>query len=276
MTHDPLVPSFEIGGIPVSATDMSGLVAAIGRRLGAGRSQPGTFVVFRDAHGVVRAQKDAALHAAHHDALLVCADGRPLSWIGRWRGLPDTQQVPGIESVETVCRAGVAEGWRHYFLGGADGVADLLATTMRARVPGLQVVGVETPPFRPLDAAETEAMRERIRASGAQIVWIGLGTPKQELFMAAHAPHLPGTIAMGVGAAFDVATGRIPRAPKMLQVAGLEWAYRLGREPGRLWQRYLDTIPRFLLIATRDALNARRAPRPAGRGASGRTGSSAA
>jgi N-acetylglucosaminyldiphosphoundecaprenol N-acetyl-beta-D-mannosaminyltransferase len=276
VAHDPLVPSFTIGGIPVSATDMAGLAEAVRRRLAAEPAQPGTFVVFRDAHGVVRAQKDASLRAAHHDALLVVADGRPLSWIGRWRGLTTMQQVPGIESVEALCRAGVEAGWRHYFLGGGDGVADLLATTMRARVPGLQVAGVETPPFRPLDAAETEAMRERIRASGAQILWVGLGTPKQELFMAAHAPHLPGTIAMGVGAAFDVATGRIPRAPRRLQVAGLEWAYRLAREPRRLWRRYLDTIPRFLLIAARDSLNARKAPRPSTTGASGRTGSSAA
>ncbi|AWN48907.1 glycosyltransferase [Methylobacterium terrae] len=276
MAHDPLVPSFEIGGVPVSATDMDGLIAAVGRRLAAGPGQAGTFVVFRDAHGVVRAQREAGLRAAHHEALLVCADGRPLSWIGRWRGLSAMQQVPGIEAVEAVCRAGAAEGWRHYFLGGGEGVADLLATTMRARVPGLQVAGIETPPFRALDAAETEAMRARIRASGAQIVWVGLGTPKQELFMAAHAAHLPGTIAMGVGAAFDVATGRIPRAPRMLQVAGLEWAYRVAREPRRLWRRYLDTIPRFLLIAARDALSARKAPRPAGTGASGRTGSSAA
>ncbi|SFV10371.1 N-acetylglucosaminyldiphosphoundecaprenol N-acetyl-beta-D-mannosaminyltransferase [Methylobacterium sp. 174MFSha1.1] len=276
MAHDPLVPSFTIGGIPVSATDMAGLAEAVRRRLAAGPAQPGTFVVFRDAHGVVRAQKDAALRAAHHDALLVVADGRPLSWIGRWRGLTAMQQVPGIESVEALCRAGVDQGWRHYFLGGGDGVADLLATTMRARVPGLQVAGVETPPFRPLDDAETEAMRARIRASGAQIVWVGLGTPKQEMFMAVHAPHLPGTIAMGVGAAFDVATGRIPRAPRRLQVAGLEWAYRLAREPRRLWRRYLDTIPRFLLIAARDSLSARKAPQPSTTGASGRTGSSAA
>ncbi|AWN54351.1 WecB/TagA/CpsF family glycosyltransferase [Methylobacterium sp. 17Sr1-1] len=276
MAHDPLVPSFTIGGVPVSATDMAGLAEAVRRRLAEGPAQPGTFVVFRDAHGVVRAQKDAALRAAHHDALLVVADGRPLSWIGRWRGLDPVRQVPGIEAVEALCRAGADQGWRHYFLGGDKGVADLLATTMRARVPGLQVAGVETPPFRPLDAAETEAMRARIRASGAQIVWVGLGTPKQELFMAAHAPHLPGTIAMGVGAAFDVATGRIPRAPRRLQVAGLEWAYRLAREPRRLWRRYLDTIPRFLLIAARDFLNARKVPRPSTTGASGRTGSSAA
>ncbi len=127
-------------------------------------------------------------------------------------------------------------------------MADALAETMRARLPGLKVVGTETPPFRPLNAEETDAMRARIRDSGAQVLWIGLGTPKQELFMAEHAPHLPGTVAMGVGAAFDVLTGRVPRAPVAFQVTGLEWAYRLLREPRRLTGRYVHTIPRFLAL----------------------------
>ncbi len=95
VAHDPLVSSFTIGGVPVSAIDMDGLIASVGRRLAAGPGQPGTFVVFRDAHGVVRSQTDEALRAAHHEALLVCADGRPVSWIGRWRALPPRKQVPG-------------------------------------------------------------------------------------------------------------------------------------------------------------------------------------
>ena len=259
MANDPTVPSFEVGGIPISATTMDGLVASLARRLAGAADEPGTFVVFRDAHGVVRARTHRALRAAHHDALLVCPDGRPLSWIGRWRGFRAMRQVSGIESVEAVCRAGVGPGWRHYFLGGGPGVAAELAETLRGRVPGLDVVGTECPPFRDLGADEVAAMRARVRASGAQILWIGLGTPKQELFMAAHAPHLPGTVAMGVGAAFDVLTGRIPRAPRLLQIAGLEWAYRLLREPQRLWRRYLGTVPRFALIVLREALSARMA-----------------
>lgn len=251
MSHDPLVPRFTVGPVSVSSIGMKGLVAAVERRLRRGTAAPGTFVVFRDAHGIVRAETDAALRTAHDEALLVVPDGRPLVWIGRMKGHRAIGQVPGIESVEVLCRAGVALGWTHYFLGGGPGVADRLADTMRARVPGLVVAGTETPPFRTLDADEVEAMRERIRASGAQIVWVGLGTPKQELFMAEHAPHLPGTIAMGVGAAFDVNTGRIPRAPKVMQVCGIEWFYRFLREPRRLFGRYANTIPRFIGIALR-------------------------
>ena len=262
MPHDPAIARFRCAGTGISVIDTPGMIRAIKRRLDAGRGLPGTFVVFRDAHGIVRARDDANLHAAHEAALLVCADGRPLYWLGRLYGARGIGQVPGIESVEKVCRAGLAQGWRHYFLGGGEGVAAALAETLSARLPNLQVVGVETPPFRALDAAEIAAMRARIRDSSAQIVWVGLGTPKQELFMAEHAPHLPGTVAMGVGAAFDVLTGRVPRAPRVLQVSGLEWAYRLLREPRRLTARYLRTIPRFLALVV---VEARRQPASAGK-----------
>ncbi len=248
MAHDPDVGSFTVGSIPISDISMSGLAGAVARYLDRSPAAPGTFVVFRDAHGVVRAQDDTRLCQAHHEALLVCPDGRPLVWVGRLKGFTEISQVPGIEAVEALCRAGVDKGWRHYFLGGGPGVAEQLAATMAARVPGLIVVGSETPPYRALDAAEVAAMRDRIRASGAQIVWVGLGTPKQELFMAEHAPFLPGTVAMGVGAAFDVNIGRIARSPRALQMVGLEWAYRLAREPKRLAGRYGRVIPRFIAI----------------------------
>ncbi|NEU11688.1 WecB/TagA/CpsF family glycosyltransferase [Methylobacterium sp. BTF04] len=252
--HDPGIAYYRLGGVPVSITDMKGLSAALARRLARGRAVPGAFVVFRDAHGIVRAQDDAVLRDAHEAALLVCADGRPLAWIGRLRGHDAIAQVPGIESVEAMCRAGLAHGWRHYFLGGGPGVAETLAREMQVRVPGLAVAGYETLPFRPLTDAETKAMRAKIGACGAQVLWIGLGTPKQELFMHAHAPHLPGTVAMGVGAAFDVNIGAIPRAPKVLQRAGLEWLYRLIREPRRLSRRYATVVPRFIAIVLREAI----------------------
>jgi N-acetylglucosaminyldiphosphoundecaprenol N-acetyl-beta-D-mannosaminyltransferase len=250
--HDPDVPNFRLCGLNVSITDMTGLTQAIGRRLRLGRSWPGTFVVFRDAHGVVRAQRETALRDAHEAALLVCADGRPLSWMGRLRGFKSIRQVPGIESVEAVCRAGLGDGWRHYFVGGGPGVAERLADEMARKVPGLQVAGWETPPFRPLTPAESRDMEARIRDSDAHIVWVGLSTPKQELFMHAHAPHLPGTIAMGVGAAFDVNIGTIPRAPRGLQRLGFEWLYRVMREPRRLTRRYAEVVPRFIGLVLLD------------------------
>lgn len=250
--HDPEVAHFALGGVPVSVTDMDGLVLAMRRRFQRGPTTPGTFVVFRDAHGIVRAQDDAEIMAAHHAALLVCPDGRPLAWIGRLRGHAAIDQVPGIESVETVCRAGLAEGWRHFFLGGGPGVAEALGQEMARRAPGLAVAGHETLPFRPLTEVESEALHERIRAAGTQVLWIGLSTPKQELFMQAHAPFLPGTIAMGVGAAFDVNINTIPRAPAAMTRIGLEWLYRLIREPRRLGRRYATVVPRFLSIVARD------------------------
>lgn len=260
MKLDGSIERYRVGGVPVAATTMAGLVAAVGRRLELGRDAPGTFVAFCGAHGIVESQVDAHLKAAHEAAMLVVPDGRPLVWVGRMRGFRDVDQVPGIESVEILCRAGVAPGWRHYFLGGGPGVAERLAAEMRARVPGLAVVGTESPPFRPLDPGEVAALRERVRASGAHLVWIGLGTPKQELFMAEHAPHWPGTVAMGVGAAFDVNTGKVARAPRLLQRAGLEWAYRLAREPRRLWRRYATIVPRFILLVLSEARTGRRSP----------------
>ncbi len=254
MAHDPDVEVFEVGGVPVAALDMAGLVASIGRFVARGPAAPGSFVAFCGAHGVVESQKDPRVRQAHRDAWLTVADGRPLFWIGRLMGFRAVRQVPGIESVEAVCRGGVAAGWTHYFLGGGEGVAERLAAEMSRRVPGLAVAGCETPPFRPLSAGEVEAMRERIRSSGAQVLWVGLGAPKQELFLAEHSPHLPGIIGMGVGAAFDVNIGRLRRAPRAFQIVGLEWAYRLALEPRRLWARYSDVVPRFLGITARTLL----------------------
>lgn len=254
MAHDPDVEVYEVGGVPVAAVDMAGMIASMKRYFARGATAPGGFIAFCGAHGIVESQKDARVKDAHRAAWLTVADGRPLFWLGRLLGHRSVGQVPGIESIEAVCRAGVPLGWRHYFLGGTDGVAESLAAEMARRVPGLQVVGHETPPFRALSDGEVEAMRARVRDSGAQVAWIGLGAPKQELFMADHVGHLPGLIAMGVGAAFDVNTGRVRRAPRVLQAIGLEWSYRLALEPRRLWSRYSMAVPRFLGIAAASLL----------------------
>jgi N-acetylglucosaminyldiphosphoundecaprenol N-acetyl-beta-D-mannosaminyltransferase len=256
MGHDPETPRFDLCGVPVSVIDMEALVRAVARRLRE-REKHGSFVCFRDAHGIVRAQDDARLRDAHRDAFLVAPDGKPLAVIGRLRGFSGIGQVAGIEAIEALCRAGVPLGWRHYFFGGAPGVPERLAAAMAEKAPGLCVVGTEAPPFRDPTPEELAVTRRRIRRSGAEIVWVGLGSPKQELWMAGNAPHLPGTIAMGVGAAFDVHTGRVARAPALVRACGLEWAYRVAREPGRLWRRYAEVVPRFLWLVLRQEIRAR-------------------
>jgi N-acetylglucosaminyldiphosphoundecaprenol N-acetyl-beta-D-mannosaminyltransferase len=260
MGHDPQSRRFDVAGIPISAIDMDGLVAAVARWLDGrgpgepGAQGPGAYVCFRDAHGVVRAQDDAQLREAHREAFLVAPDGKPLALIARLRGIAGVGQVAGIEAVETLSRAGVPHGWQHFFLGGKPGVAQQLAEEMTMRIPGLLVAGAETPPFREQTPEELEALHRRIIASGADILWVGLGSPKQELWMAANAPHLPGVIALGVGAAFDVHTGRVARAPRIVRTLGLEWAWRVAREPARLWRRYAEVVPRFLWLVARQEL----------------------
>ena len=204
MARDSEVPTFRVGGVPVAALDMAGLVQSIRRSLGRGSSAPGSYVTFCGAHGIVESQVQPRLQKAYEDAWLSVADGRPLFWLGRLRGFRSVRQVPGIESMEIICRAGLAEGWSHYFLGGAPGVAESLASKMADLVPGLRVSDL--------------------------------------------AVHLPGTVSLGVGAAFDFNTGRMRRAPRVVQVAGLEWAYRLLLEPRRLWPRYSVVVPRFLAL----------------------------
>ncbi len=257
MSHDPEIPFYLVGGVPISATDMDGLVQTVHRWLNC-RNGTGAFICYRAVHGVICAQDDERVMKAHHAALLVVPDGKPLALLGRLRGFAGIRQVPGIEATEVLCRAGVPFGWRHYFFGGAPGVADALARSLSERIPGLRVVGTESPPFRQPTEDERQQTLRRIRESGADIVWVGIGTPKQELWMAANAPSLPGVIAMGVGAAFDVHTGRVARAPYLMRKLYLEWAYRLMREPRRLWQRYADNIPRFLWLVARQEIGALR------------------
>jgi len=141
----------------------------------------------------------------------------------------------------------VERGWSSFLYGGGPGTVDLLARRLTARLPGLQIAGAWTPPFRPLTPQEDADVVQRINDSGAELVWIGLSTPKQERWMAGHVGLLRSNAILGVGAAFDIHAGTVPQAPRWMQRSGLEWAYRLGREPRRLWRRYLRNNPAFVL-----------------------------
>jgi len=146
-----------------------------------------------------------------------------------------------------VCALAAERGWSSFFYGGGDGVPELLAERLTARFPGLRVAGTWSPPFRPLTPEEDEAVVERINRSKADLVWVGLSTPRQERWMAAHVGRLDAHALLGVGAAFDIHAGLLAQAPAWMQRSGLEWLYRLGREPRRLWRRYLRNNPRFVV-----------------------------
>jgi N-acetylglucosaminyldiphosphoundecaprenol N-acetyl-beta-D-mannosaminyltransferase len=177
---------------------------------------------------------------------MVTPDGMPLVWLSRLWGNPSVQRVCGPDLLPACCARGVRTGLRHFFYGAAEGVAGRLAERLRSRFPGLAVVGTYSPPYRPLTAAEDEEVVQRINDAEPDIVWVGLSTPKQERWMAAHVGRLSAPVLLGVGAAFDIHAGLVPRAPGWIQRTGLEWLFRLGAEPRRLWRRYLINNPAFV------------------------------
>lgn len=243
------LPHKLILGVPVAVTTMSEAVDTIGRWI-AGRES--RYVCASDVHSIMRAQETASHMEALNAADMVVPDGMPVVWASRLYGAAKAQRVCGPDLMLAVCERSLTTGWTHYFYGGAEGVAEALAEKLRTRYPGLKVVGTECPPFRPLTDGETQAALQRINDAAPDIVWIGLGCPKQEAWMLKHRPDLPGKTLVGVGAAFDFHTDRVKRAPVWMQNSGLEWAHRLASEPRRLWRRYLLQAPRFVFASLRE------------------------
>lgn len=244
---------YELLGVPISAVDLPRAVAHVvelTRRPGA------AYVCVRDVNGVMACQSDAALLAIHRNAALVTPDGMPVVWWGRRQGLP-VDRVYGPDLMRALCAHRREPPLRHFLCGGEDGVAQLLARSLEGAFPGIDIVGTHTPPFRPLDDAERRALADEITRSGADIIWIGLSSPKQERFMAELAPLLPRGVMIGVGAAFDFLSGRKPQAPRWIQRSGFEWLFRLVTEPRRLWRRYLVNNSLFLWLLAREALGLR-------------------
>ena len=189
-------------------------------------------------------QLENALGAAH----LNLPDGAPVAWLGRNMGTEGPVRGPGL--VGDVARLGVGFGIKHFLYGGAEGVAELVQARLEADAPGVQIVGVECPPWRDLEDDELVALAQRIAATGATIVWVGLGTPRQDYLVRRLAPLLECAV-VPVGAAFDFLAGRVGEAPKILHGSGLEWVHRLVSEPRRLWRRYLFGNPKFMIRAVR-------------------------
>ncbi|CAB4344148.1 unannotated protein [freshwater metagenome] len=205
------------------------------------------YICVAPVHLVMLAQEDSELAAAVRGADFVVPDGQPLVWSVTALGGKGASRVYGPDLMLEACRRAAETGTKIYLFGGRDSAAlDLLSATLRKRLPGLQIVGAEAVPFRRATEAEEATSIEKINASGAEIVWVGTGQPRQELWMARMRPHLDAQILVGVGAAFDFHSGLVPQAPTLLQEAGLEWAFRLVQEPRRLWRRYLVYNPRFI------------------------------
>ena len=208
---------------------------------------------------VMSARDDPTTMRAVLDSTLAVPDGQPLVWALRLLGHGNATRVYGPDLMAKWCAHAATTGTPTYLYGGrSEEALGELTERLLARFTGLRIVGGYSPPFRPLTEQERERVVAEIDGSGAQVVWVGTGQPKQELWMHEMRPHLAAPLLVGVGAAFDFHAGIVSQAPGWMQRKGLEWVYRLTREPKRLWRRYASQNPRFLVGFARQYLRERR------------------
>lgn len=232
-------------GVGISPIDMRTALATIDDWV---RRREQHYVTVTPAHAVMDARRDPALRRIFNASGMTTPDGMAIVWLLRLHGCKQVSRVYGPDLMLETCRVGVERGYRHFLYGGSAGVAEGLATKLEMRFPGLEMVGTHAPPFQDLtEAAEREVVAQ-INSAAPDIVWIGLSSPKQERWMAAHLGRIEAPVMIGVGAAFDFLSGRKPQAPRWVQSAGLEWLFRLATEPRRLWPRYRE-YPLFALLA---------------------------
>ena len=239
------IPRVNVLGVGVSALNLPLAVEAVDDAV---RERRKGYICVTGVHGVMESQRDPELKRIHNESFLTTPDGMPMVWMGRLQGARQMARVYGPDLMLAVLERSAARGYKHFFYGGADGVAEELRRKMTARFPGLQIVGTYEPPFRPLNEAEERALREQVAACRPDIMWVGISTPKQERFIAAQLPKLDVTLMAAVGAAFNFHAGRVQEAPRWVQRSGLQWFYRCLHEP-RLWKRYGVIVPGFLLRA---------------------------
>jgi N-acetylglucosaminyldiphosphoundecaprenol N-acetyl-beta-D-mannosaminyltransferase len=238
------IPRYNVLGVGVSALTLDqARDLVIGIR---GRTRCG-YICHCTVHSVGEARKDPAYRRLLNASWLTTPDGMPLVWMAHRQGHRGVTRVYGPDLMLAVCDAGRASGLRHYFYGGAPGVAATLRERLCARFPGLAVVGAQSPPFHALTGEELDGLQKDISGCRPDVIWVGLGTPKQDRFMAEVWDQLDAGVMIGVGAAFDFLSGAKKQAPRWMQRSGLEWLFRLGQEPRRLACRYLVYNPLFLL-----------------------------
>jgi N-acetylglucosaminyldiphosphoundecaprenol N-acetyl-beta-D-mannosaminyltransferase len=250
----PVNLEFRVLGVRVHAVQIPQVVVLLENWIA--KPVESRYVAVTGMHGVMEAQKDPSFREILNAADCVVPDGMPLVWLGRRQEFALKRRVYGPEFLETFCQT-TGTKYRHFFYGGIAGVAGQLADSLEQRY-GIQIAGTYSPPFRLLTEEEDREITAMIRAACPDILWVGLSTPKQERWMYAHRSGLGVPVMVGVGAAFDIHSGRKKRAPRWMQEHGLEWMFRLLQEPRRLWRRYLVYGPEFAALVLLELLGLKR------------------
>jgi N-acetylglucosaminyldiphosphoundecaprenol N-acetyl-beta-D-mannosaminyltransferase len=252
MTEAPF-PRVNVLGVGVHAINMQ---QAIDFLLDAVARRTKGYVCVTGVHGVMEAQKNCRFRSILNESMLTTPDGMPTVWVGKLAGHRSMGRIFGPELMLNLCRDSVRRGVTHFFYGGAPGVAQDLKRSLQSQLPGLQVVGTYTPPFRALSMKEHFDLVRQVNEAKPDMIWVGLSTPKQERFMAEYLPKF-NAIMLGVGAAFDLHTGRMSDSPQWVKNSGMQWAHRLAQDPRRLWKRYAVNNPKFLFAISAQLLGLR-------------------
>src|SRR5271163_2280054 len=232
-------------GVGIHAVNMRSATTILESHI---RTNTKGYVCLTGVHGIMEVQRDSRLRSVFAEALLVVPDGMPTVWMGHLQGFHAMERVFGPDLMLEVIGRNEFRDCVHFFCGGAPGVAENLREEMIRRFPWVKIAGTFAPPFRKMTSKEEADLFAKVRSVQPDIIWVGLSTPKQELFMARYLPMLDTKLMVGVGAAFLFHTGAIRDSPAWVKNAGLQWVHRLMQEPGRLWKRYLLNNPLFIFL----------------------------
>lgn len=239
------IPTCNIMGVNIAAINMDWLLKYLDKNIDL---LHGDYICVSNVHTTVTSYEEPDYCAVQNGGLMAIPDGGPLSTVGRKRGHKNMARTTGPSLMGEIFKITAKKGYRHFFYGSKQETLDLLEQKLNERYPGIQIAGMYSPPFRPLTEDEDVAVIKMINESKPDFVWIGLGAPKQERWMADHQGKIDGLM-LGVGAGFDYYAGNIKRAPKWMQKRNLEWVYRLIQDPRRLFNRYLHTNVKFIVNA---------------------------
>jgi N-acetylglucosaminyldiphosphoundecaprenol N-acetyl-beta-D-mannosaminyltransferase len=230
-------------GIPVEPLNMDGALARVAHELDVHHKG---YVCMVCVHGIMETQRDPAFAQVYARAALLLPDGEPTVWVGHLQGFKNMKRVAGPDLMLEIFRRRQFAHRTHFLYGGKEGVADELREILTRRFPWARIIGTHTPPFRDLTHEEEESLANRIRELKPDMIWVGIGTPKQDRFMMRMLPLLDSALMFGVGAAFDFHTGRIKDSPQWVKRAGMQWLHRLIQDPHRLVSRYFRDNPAFI------------------------------
>ena len=236
------IPTCNIMGVNIAAINMEWLLDYLKKNI---QDLKGDYICVSNVHTTVTSYEDSSYCAVQNGGLMAIPDGGPLSSVGRKRGHEKMERTTGPSLMGEVFQISAEKGYRHYFYGSTEETLKLLEEKLKENYPGMQIAGMYSPPFRPLTEEEDKKIIEKINETNPDFVWIGLGAPKQEKWMATHQGQIDGLM-LGVGAGFDYYAGNIDRAPEWMQKHNLEWLYRLIQDPKRLFKRYLVTNTKFI------------------------------